>query len=610
MSKLVVILLFTLISLSEIFPKIEKVKITGFVIDVKTNERIIGSLILSDGIGVAVSDSSGYFSFKSQPGQHKIKCRYIGYEPSIKEINLEGEETVLFFYLKPIPIEIEKVTITGVRYKETKDYKTYELQSGDLSKIPVFLESDALRSVQALPGVTTVHDLSSLIYLRGGNYDETLITLDDVPVYNSYHLGGIFGSFNPDIVDREILYPSNYPVKYQGALSGVLSIYSKNGNAEKLKGIASAGLVSSKVFLEGPLMKGNFIFSARRTYPDLLLSLLSKASFPYYFYDFNGKYSIPLDDKNLLSISGFYSKDIFKLFVDEKGFVIEKKDDLNWGNKIAQITYNHFFKNGIFKSDFHYSNSIFGGDAKGISSVNDYSSIQDSLNHIEHIYVDNSIKDISLKSEVELNFPGQNINVGAEYKSLSTGYNWDIKETEILTSVNVKLVDVFFDFAPDNFNYNDYSRILSAYLSDKIQLTSSFYLMLGYRGLYIKKINKYLNSPYLLANYKLSDGLKLSVSYGRYYEYFFTKRELTRTSYASPFAIYFISNDPSKIPTSDHFSLGLKVKEILPDIRLEVEGYYKNRFNVISSDELSKTISYTNGYSAGVDVLLKEKQEK
>ena len=152
-----------------------------------------------------------------------------------------------------------------------------------------------------------------------------------------------------------------------------------------------------------------------------------------------------------------------------------------------------------------------------------------------------------MKSEVEFNFPGQEIKVGTEYKNLSTDYNWDIKETEILTSVNVKLVDVFFDFAPDKYKNNDFSNILSAYLSNKIQLTSSFDLLLGYRGLYIKKINKYLNSPYLLANYKLSNELKLSFSYGRYYEYFFTKRELTRTSYASPFAIYFISDNPAKI---------------------------------------------------------------
>ena len=111
---------------------------------------------MSDGIGAALSDSSGFFIFSAKPGEYKIECRYIGYEPSIKEISLEGEETELFFYLKSIPIEIEKVTITGVRYKETEGYKTYELQSGDLSRIPVFLEFDALRSVQALPGVTTV----------------------------------------------------------------------------------------------------------------------------------------------------------------------------------------------------------------------------------------------------------------------------------------------------------------------------------------------------------------------------------------------------------------------------------------------------------------------
>ena len=606
--KNIILFLIIIILDSNLFPQELRSKINGFVKDAKTNERLIGAVILSDGAGTALSDSSGFFNFYCKAGKHKIECRYIGYETSSKEINIskEGDEIDLFFYLKPVPIQLEKVSITGKRYKELSEYKTYELKSGEITNIPVLLEPDALRPLQALPGVIVIHDLSSLIYLRGGNFDETLITLDDVPVYNSYHLGGIFGSFNPDILDSEILYPSNYPINYQGALSGVLSIHSKSGNNERLKGIASAGLVSSKIFLEGPLSKGSFIFSARRTYPDLLLNLLSKGSFPYYFYDFNGKYTIHLDDKNLISFSGFYSKDIFKLFVDEKAYIIEKKDDINWGNRIAHAAYNHLFNTGTVKLYAYYSNSFFQGNAKGISRVYNYVTIQDSLNSIEHIFIDNNIKDFTLKSEVEFNITGQEIRSGVEYKNLSVNYNWDIKEKEISSTINGSLKDVFFDFAPDKYYSNDYTNILSAYISDKLQISSSFDLLLGYRGLLIKKIDKYLSSPYILADFKLNDKIKLSASYGKYYEYFFTKSELTNTTFFSPFAVYFIIDNIEHIPSSDHFSLGLKVNEIIPGIRFDAEGYYKTRYNIITSDELTETISYTNGYSTGLDILLKK----
>ncbi len=606
-----IILIILLVFFSDDLFSQNKISINGLVKDAKTNERLIGAIILSDGSGVAISDSSGFFSFYCPAGKRKIECRYIGYENSIKEINPGNEvsQLELFFYLKPTPIELEKVTVTGERYKEEDDFKTYELQRGDLSNIPVFLESDALRAVMALPGITSIHDLSSLIYLRGGNFDETLITLDGVPIYNPYHLGGIFGSFNSDIVDREIIYPSNYPINYQGVLSGVLDIKAKTGNTEKIHGIGSISLISSKLFLEGPLLKGNFILSARRMYPDLLYNMLTQGSgkFPYYFYDFNGKYTLPVDSINMFTISGFYSRDVFVVFESDQGFVVNKREDPNWGNLISSFKYNHLFNNGDFELETYYTTTNLKSDAKGFSFKNtNYSSVKDSLNALEHIIIHNNIKELTVRSQLKFSLTGQDILAGIEYKNLSTSYNWDIKEEEISSTINGSLTDVFFDFAPSIFNSNDNTNILSAFISDKFQLTKSFDLLFGYRGLLVRKIDKYLNSPYILADYKLNNKIKISVGYGKYYEYFFTKRELTNSTYFSPFAIYFISDNPKKIPSSDHFSLGVKVNEILPGIRIEAEGYYKTRYNIITSDELTEKISYTSGYSAGLDILLKK----
>lgn len=606
-TRILLFLCLIFIMQTDILSQTVKTSVRGFVKNIKTNEMISGAVILCDSSVAAITDSSGFFKFLLSSGKYKIQCRYIGYETGFREIILDKVENKkeIFFYLLPRPIETEKVTITGKRYKELENFKTYELKSGDISNIPIPFEPDALKAVQVLPGVTTFHDLSSLIYLRGGNFDETLITIDEVPAYNLTHLGGLFGSVNPDIVDMEILYPSNYPVSYQGALSGILSIYTKNGNIERTKGSASIGLVSSKLFLEGPLLKGNFTFSARRTYPELLYNLISKYPFPYYFYDLSGKYSIALNNKNLVSVSGFYSRDIYKLFVEKGEYVLEKKEDINWGNKIVSAAYNHFFDNGILKMNLYYSASGFAADATGFHNLIGCV-VVDTLETLEHYKINNQIKNISANTEIEYRLEGQEITVGLEYQKLMADYFWYIKETNVAGLVEGKFAEIFFDFAPDKVNVTDKTDIVSLYFEDRLQLTSKFSLNLGYRSLYLNKINKYLNSPFLLANYDLNQNTKISLGYGRYYEYFHTKREYIRNSILTPFAVYFISDNADNIPESDHFTVGLKVNELLPDIRLEAEGYYKSRHNIVASDKLTKTTSYTDGYSFGIDLLIKK----
>lgn len=605
---LIVIFIFTNITLV-IFGQSAKETVTGFVKDAKTNSSILEAVIFANDDIVAHTDSSGFFKFSLTSGEYKISSRRIDYQSSDKEIIIEksDDKKELIFYLIPKPVEIEKVTITGERYKELEDFKTYELLSGEMKNIPVFLESDPLRAVQALPGVTSPHDLSSLIYLRGGNFDETQISLDNVTVYNPYHLGGIFSSFNSDMVEREILYPSNYPVNFQGVLSGVLSIHSKEGNNEKLKGIASASLASSKLYLEGPLSKGTFAFSARRTYPDLLYNIITGGRFPYYFYDCYGKYTIPLDDKNLLSVSGFYSKDIYELFTEDDDIIIEKNEDLNWGNKVGKLSYTHFLNKADYQLEFSYSNSNLNADVIGMDTQQThFFSIQDSLNQVDSIYASNKIEDFTIRNELNINLTGQKINIGFEYKYLSAKYNWDFREEYFSSFLNIDTEDIFFSFAPNIYKERNKSNIFSVYFSDKLQLLPSLSLTPGYRIIFIEKFNSALHSPYLLINYNLSKKISFSAAYGKYYEYFHTKRELTTQNYFYPFAAYFISDKKSQVPASEHFSFGIKIQELLPSINFEAEGYYKQRDNVFTAEELTRNVSYLSGYAGGFDLLLKK----
>lgn len=288
--------------------QVKSTRIEGIVKDSKTENRIYGALIECNGKGIATTDSRGYFSFKIPPGKYIIRAKSLGYELDSTKISItiEDKEKNIFFRLTSKPVKLDKVTIEGKRYTGSENYNTYELKQGELNSIPSFLEPDVLRAVQVLPGVTITQDLSNQIYIRGGNFDETLISLDGTPLFNPNHLGGIFGIFNTDIVETAKLYPSNYPVQYGGFLSGVLNIVSKNGSRGRLKGKATVGLLSSKIYAEGPLWKGSYVLSARRTYADLVYQFLGKL--PYYFYDLYGKYTLPFNKNNLFSITAFFFK--------------------------------------------------------------------------------------------------------------------------------------------------------------------------------------------------------------------------------------------------------------------------------------------------------------
>ena len=138
-----------------------------------------------------------------------------------------------------------------------------------------------------MPGVQSSEG-SSGFYVRGGGPDQNLILLDGVPVYNASHVGGLFSVFNADAIKTVRLTKGGFPARFGGRLSSVLQIDMKEGNMKEFKADATVGLISSKLTLEGPIIKDktSFIVSGRRTYVDLLVKPLMPAStdLSLYFY--------------------------------------------------------------------------------------------------------------------------------------------------------------------------------------------------------------------------------------------------------------------------------------------------------------------------------------
>ena len=187
-----------------------------------------------------------------------------------------------------------------------------------LKNIPsAFGESDIMKIVLTLPGVTSVGEASSGYNVRGGATDQNLILFNGGTVYNPSHLFGLFTSFNSDAVDDVELFKSSIPVEYGGRISSVLKVTSKEANMEKLTGSASIGALTSKVNIEIPIVKDHvsLLLNGRTTYSDWMLKKLPESSGykngTANFYDFGGALTWKLNSLHRLKVYGYWSKDKF-----------------------------------------------------------------------------------------------------------------------------------------------------------------------------------------------------------------------------------------------------------------------------------------------------------
>ena len=215
---------------------------------------------------------------------------------------------------------LPEVTVLAGRLDNIRSISggTERLQMRNVKNVPTVLgEADIIKIVMTLPGVKSAGEISSGFNVRGGSTDQNLILYNDGTIYVPTHLFGLFSAFNPDIVDNMELYKSGIPAKYGGRISSVLDITTRDGSKDRFQGMASLGLLTSRLTLEAPLFKGkgSFIVSGRTTYSDWLLKQIPEKS-GYSngtagFYDINGSMNYAINKNNTVYLTGYYSSDRF-----------------------------------------------------------------------------------------------------------------------------------------------------------------------------------------------------------------------------------------------------------------------------------------------------------
>ena len=349
--------------------------LSGYVLDGQSNELIIGSSVIVEGLNIGtITNSYGFFSITIEEGNYNIRIQNLGFKDNTQNINL-NKNLILNIFLTEEVESLNEVIV--VENSEDIDIDLPVLSLNILSgktirQTPVvFGESDILKTIQLLPGVSSAGEGASGFNVRGGAADQNLILFDEAIIYNSSHLFGLFSVFNSDAIKEVKLFKGGIPSSYGGRLSSVLDVYQKDGNNQKTSINGGIGAISSRFLIEGPIQKNqsSFLVASRGTYAHLFLKLTDIENIAY-FYDINTKSNFVIDNRNKIFLSGYFGRDLFKL----DGTFMN-----TYGNSTLNFRWNHLINDKTFSntslifSDYYYGLELdfVGFDWKsGIKNLN------------------------------------------------------------------------------------------------------------------------------------------------------------------------------------------------------------------------------------------------
>lgn len=554
--------------------------ISGYVRDAATGEALLAANVIVEELGTGTATNEyGYYALSLEPGVYTLLFSYVGYETVTRMVTL-NEGLVLNIELSESLLELEEVTISSSR--NNANITRLETGSSSLSiqsirKMPAFLgEVDVIKAIQLLPGVQVTSEGSSGFSVRGGGRDQNMIQLDEAAVYNASHLMGFFSVFNNDAIRDVKLYKGDIPASSGGRLASLLDVRMKEGNSKKFTASGGMGTISSRITLEGPVVRDklSFLLAGRRTYADLFL-LFSKdeelRDTRLYFYDLNGKVNYRINDRNRIYLSGYSGKDTY---------ANKQYAGMKFGNRTLSLGWNHIFSSNLF-SNFTLTSSHYFYDLGTPEDAEEYFNWNSDLD------------DYGIKGDFSwYPTPEHTIRFGASstYHVINPG-----EVSAISTGGINQRLELSIDHALES----------GLYLSGESKLGSKLALRYGLRYSLFNNIGPSTRTvfdedyevidtvqyaegdffnfyhglePRLAANFMLSQWQSLKASYSRTRQYL----QLASNSAAgTPLEIWFPASPNIAPQISDQISVGYFRNFLEHRLESSVEIYYKKMKNAI-----------------------------
>jgi hypothetical protein len=399
------------------------------------------------------------------------------------------------------------------------------------------------------------------------------------------------------------------PAQYGGRLSSVLDIRMNDGNKKEFTAEGGIGLISSRLKLEGPIVKdkSSFMISGRRTYADAFLAFSKDSAInknTLYFYDLNAKVNYQIDDKNTLYLSGYFGR-------DELG--LSETFGFDWGNATSTLRWNHLFSNRLFSntsliySNYNYviQNFLEESNFKVNSSIRDLNLKQDfqlalnnshnvrfGLDLIHHTIAPGNISSSATSSVNEINIQRRKGSEVAAYLS----DEWEVNDK--INLVYGLRASSFFLFGPGEFfSYDREGNTTSSRTYTSGQLVKS-----------------YLNlEPRISASYQLNGTSSFKSSYTRNTQ---NLHLMSNSTASSPTDLYIMNSNNVKPEIADQISLGYFRNFNDDNYEFSTEVYFKQMQNQIDyrsgtdlrgNTNVESELIFGDGRAYGIEFFVKKR---
>lgn len=600
--------------------------IKGRVTNLKTNEPIaFANVIVSNTTSGALTDTNGYYVINTiPPGIYTLTCSFIGFKSNtIFELQVTSVKyAVADFELEEDSRLLDEVQIVASPFNKTEEspLSIRTIGSTEIFRSPGG-NRDISKVLQILPGVGSSVSFRNDIIVRGGAPNENRFFIDGIEVPNINHFatqgssGGPVGLINVNFIQEVNFYSGAFPANRGNGLSSIAEFKLKKGNDEKLTGTATLGSSDIGVTLEGPIgNKSSFIFSARRSYLQLLFKAIGLPFLPTY-NDFQLKQSIQLNQKSSITIIGLGAIDDFKL-----------NKSVNDGIKDSSTIERNNYILGYLPVNTQWNYTI--GAVYRILSKDGYLTFVASRNHLDNTakkYLNNTelqenkILDYN-SSEIENRIRIENTAYVREWK-LNAGIGY---ENARYTNSTFRKIE--FQGTPETNTFNSeltfhkfsiFAQAGHKYIDDRLVLSAG--LRTDFNS-YSKEMANPIKqlSPRLSISYSLTPLWSVNFNTGRYYQL----PAYTVLGYRDSSKALINKENGVRYIQSDQIALGLEYDRDTYS-KITLEGFYKKyvHYPFLLKDSISlanlggdfgvigneAVMSLSAGRSYGIEFLAQQK---
>ncbi|MDV3307482.1 MAG: TonB-dependent receptor [Cyclobacteriaceae bacterium] len=556
---------------------------------------ITGNITSTDGSAVAgasisaelfkhfdYADAHGRYILEVPPGRYRVTVRSLGMKPyyfwlialSDGLVNITLEEGAM--ELSEIVISSRaldsniKQALSGLTKLNVQEIRTLPTMTGEV---------DIVRTLQLMPGVSSVGEGSSGFNVRGGRTDQNLVLLNDVPLFNTSHALGFVSAFNQDVIRDFTLYKGAVPAQYGGRASSALEITTRRGNTEEWQYQGGVGLITSRFTAEGPLVKSStsLLVAGRISHAGWFLKSVndpdvrnSKA----FFYDGFASVSHRFSERSSAEITWYTSRDDFG-FSDQFKYA--------WDNHIVNASWKGLADRkaspSVSLSFGQYKSKLIDPsppDARELTNTLNYLKLKSAVSYV-HEERHNATAGFELigyfpKPENQQPYG----DVGARRKTVDRSQgaeaalfiNDDFKISENV-ALNVGL------------RYSQYAQLgpdtVFSYRVDAPRSTSTITDTTLYSG---RSPIKWFGGlePRVALRINVSASQSIKLAYNRMYQYV---HQVSNTTAPTPVDLWHVSNEYMPPQMADSYSIGYFANLSDNVLETSVEVFYKDMRNLI-----------------------------